>query len=156
MRKVNVSELVRLTGSCRAHVLKRVAGLEFTVGDQNAKEFNSEEALRSIYLGFQDGKSAQERLALKKAEQIDLEMEVKRRERVSVEDVEEHQDEVFQNMAGVIKAHEGKLLSPDLVQELFSEMRRLGEVLSGYTKKAGQPDTAQLTEDDLESALAEI
>lgn len=139
----------------RETIVKRTAGLKSRMEGTN-RLFNAKEALHRLFVGKDGGMTPQDRLAEKKTEQIDLEMEVKRRERVPVEDVEEHQDEVFQNMAGVIKAHEGKLLSPDLVQELFSEMRRLGEVLSGYTKKAGQPDTAQLTEDDLESALAEI
>lgn len=69
------------------------------------------------------------RLAVAKEEQIRLDMEVTRKERIPLDDAEEYNDRALQNCAGILKAHEGKPLSPALIQELFAELRTMGEAL---------------------------
>ena len=65
--------------------------------------------------------------------------------RIPIEDVEEHNDLVLQNVAGILKAHEGKKLTAELIQELFAELRRIEEVLTDYCRKA--PGTPAAEED---------
>jgi hypothetical protein len=56
-------------------------------------------------------------------------MEVVRKERIPLDDAEEAQDRALQNCGGILKAHENKTLTAELIQEIFSEFRNMGEAL---------------------------
>ena len=137
---INTSEISRLTGATRETVLKKVAGLSWTQGEYGARLYDSKAALRCIFLGDGQSVSAQDRLADTRTEQIQLQMESERKKRIPLEDVEEHNETVLQNCAGIFKANEGKKLTPELIQEIFAELRRMGEVLTRYCRRGSAPE----------------
>jgi len=69
-------------------------------------------------------------LTIARREQINLEMEVTRKERIPMEDVEEIIDGVYSNLAGMLKANRGKELTDDLVKDMLQEARSIGAALS--------------------------
>jgi hypothetical protein len=66
---------------------------------------------------------AQRLLTVARRKQIDLEMEVTRRERVPLEVLEEINEEAFSNVAGMLKANTGKALTEELVNDLYALFR---------------------------------
>ena len=130
MKPVSTSELSRLTGATRQTVIRKVDGLPFQSGPKQAKLYNSEEALRRILIGDGEDETPQNRLAIKRAEEIELNMEVTRRQRIPLDDIAEINDRALQNAAGILKAHEGKTLTPEVIAEIFTAMRELGEAFA--------------------------
>ena len=63
--------------------------------------------------------------AIARRQQIDLEMEVLRGERWPSEDVEAIHETSLSNVAGLLKAHEGKALTPELIRDIFTELREV-------------------------------
>ena len=59
------------------------------------------------------------------SEQVKLEMEVTRGDRWPKEDVEAIHETSLTNVAGLLKAHEGKPLTPELIRDIFTELREV-------------------------------
>ena len=59
-------------------------------------------------------------------------MEVTRKERWPKADVEEIHDSALSNVAGLLKAHEGKMLDSTLIQDIFTELRGVGAALAKW------------------------
>lgn len=144
------SQLALWTKRDRKTVRAKLINLPHTIGDKSAKLYESDIALGILYgldknaaKGAISPQEAAKRLTVKRTEEIDLNMEVTRRERIPLEDVEEHNDAVLQNVAGIFKASEGKRLTPELIQEIFGELRRMDEILRDYSRKAHQPETRE-------------
>ena len=133
--RASETELALWTKRDRKTVRAKLVDLEHEIGPRGAKMFESHIAL-AILFGV-DGSPSKEitaqeasrRLTLKRTEEIDLGMEVTRKERIPLEEIEECNDAALQNCAGILKAHEGKTLTPELTQELFAELRRMGEII---------------------------
>ena len=68
---------------------------------------------------------AQRLLTVKRGAQIDLEMEVTRGDRWPKDDVEAIHEASLSNVAGLLKAHEGKPLSAELIRDIFTELREV-------------------------------
>jgi hypothetical protein len=68
---------------------------------------------------------ASRQLTVARKQQIDLEMEVTRGERWPCEDVEAIHETSLSNVAGLLKAHEGKTLTPELIRDIFTELREV-------------------------------
>ena len=143
---ISISDIVRLTGASREAVLRRIAGLPWTPAPHQAKMYDSKAALRCVIVGDGETESPQDRLATKCAEQIDLQMETERKERIPIEYVEEHNETVLQTVAGIFKANENKKLTPELVQEIFAELRRMEEVLVNYCRRKNAPEPEKVEE----------
>lgn len=135
LNKVNELQLHELTGRARGTVKKRVDGLPFEVGERGQKLYNSRDALERIMeVTDSDGKTinaaeASRLLTIARKEQINLEMEVTRKERVPIEDVSELLDATFANVGGLLKAHRGKTLTDQVIEDIFTELRDAGNVL---------------------------
>src|SRR6266850_2467819 len=56
-------------------------------------------------------------------EMIELEMSIKRRERIPIEDCAAIDTEILQAISGALKANRNKLLTESLINELFENMR---------------------------------
>ena len=65
-------------------------------------------------------------LTITRTEEIKLNMENLRKERVPIEDVAEINEEAFSHVAGVLKAHTGKMLTQELVNDIFGQFREIG------------------------------
>jgi hypothetical protein len=133
--QLSINELSILTGKTRATVAKGLDSLPFAEGPKQAKLYDSKAALAKLYLApSEDGSDfitpaeAQRQLTIARKQQIDLEMEVTRKERIPLDVIEAGMDRIFSNAAGLLKAHAGKELSETLLSDIFAELRRLGEV----------------------------
>ena len=123
MPLLSINELHKLTGKTRATVTKSMDGLTFQPGPKSGKLYDSKLALAKLY-----GVTAQEAsrlLTIARRQQIDLEMEVLRGERWPSEDVEAIHETSLSNVAGLLKAHEGKALTPELIRDIFTELREV-------------------------------
>jgi len=132
MKGVSILELSELTGISRETVRKRLGAMSFQEGPQNSKLYNSAEALAKIFGKDSNGvtpQQAQTDLAVARKLQIELDMEVTRKDRIPLDDVTAINDEIFSNMAATFKAHEGKTLTPELIREIFSQTREIGNKL---------------------------
>lgn len=56
-------------------------------------------------------------------EMVELEMSIKRRERIPIEDCAAIDNEVLQSISGTLKANRNKLLSESLINEIFENVR---------------------------------
>ena len=130
----------RLTGSTRETITKKLAGLPFTHREDMAKVYDAKDALRTFFLGEGRATTPREALDEKRVEQIDLEMEIKRKERVPTEDVIEHYDKIFHNIAGILKATLNKVMTQERLEDIFAELRRLAESTKGFNVKPVEID----------------
>jgi len=136
-------QIAELTKTSTKTVRSRLIDLPHKPGPRNAKLYESHIALGVLYgvgaeykKGIVTPQEAARQLTLARTKEIDLNMEVTRRERIPLEDVEEHNEAVLQNVAGIFKASEGRKLTPELIQEIFAELRRMDEILRDYSRKA--------------------
>ncbi len=126
--KVSVYWLSEATGKHPATIKKRITNL---ARDKEGK-VNSNEALECIYIG---GSGTTEevikQLNIKRTQEIDLEMEIKRGLRIPVSDCLEIDNEVFQSIAGTLKANAGKHLTEDVTNEIFDGLKQWAGRLNG-------------------------
>ena len=150
MQKVNILELSRLTGKDRENIGKWISGLSFEPGKGRAKLYNSEEALSRIYLRrtekeqadkdaqvggeYVDQQEANRILAVRRGEQIALEMEVTAKKRIPLDICEEVNDKAFSNVAGMLKAYEGKTLTAESINDMLTELRTVSDALAQWSK----------------------
>jgi phage terminase Nu1 subunit (DNA packaging protein) len=69
-------------------------------------------------------------------EQIELDMEIKRRQRIPLEDVIEVTNRVFQSIAGTLKANRDKLLTEKQINEMLTALRDAGARMTTSTNGA--------------------
>ena len=128
MKLVSLNEISILLGIERETAKRKLANIAPQNGPKGAKLYPSDRAIR-LCLGYADNGSedgeekislpeAQRLLTLAKKEQTDLQNEVLRKERVPLEDIEEANERVLSNVAGLIKAHVGKPLDESLVSDI--------------------------------------
>ena len=135
MPNLSVNELAQLTRKTRATVTRRLDGIPFLDGPKSAKLYPSHVALEKIYQGDESGgefitnAEAPRLLTIARREQIDLEMEVTRKERIPLDVLEDVNDRAFSNVAGMLKAHEGKVLTTDGIADMLTELRSVSEVV---------------------------
>jgi hypothetical protein len=126
MKQVSINELSVLTGKTRETIGKALANLTFHDGPKGAKLFNSYHALAALYRASSaDGEKPTDQLALKRIEEIDLNMEVTRKERIPLSITNEVNDDVIQSVVALIKSHKGKVLTEDLSNDIFASMRAI-------------------------------
>lgn len=137
MKYIGINEASELTGRSTRTINKRVGSLRFRDGERGKKEYESPAMLEAIILGetdsgdgnFVSATEAQRLLTIARRKQIDLEMEVTRKERIPLDVIEEINDEVFSNVAAMLKSHTGKFLTEELVNDIFAEFRGIGAKL---------------------------
>lgn len=132
--KVSIYWLGQATGKHPATIRKRVANLS---PDTKGK-YDSVVALEAIYLGivekegtFISTPEAVRQLTIAKKEEIDLEMEIKRGDRIPVADCLAVDNEVFQSISGTLKANAGKRLDEATTNEIFDGLREWAGRLNG-------------------------
>lgn len=139
---LSINKLSLLTGKTRESIGKKLAGVPFNLGGGDArpgKFYDSKFALEILYLGRRaDGgdedvvgrtltpAEASRDLNIAKKAQIELAMETARKERIPIEDANAVNEEIFLHVAALIKTHTGKILTDELVNDLFTSMREIG------------------------------
>jgi hypothetical protein len=143
MPNLSINELSELTGKTRATVVKALDGIPFLDGPKSAKLYASKVALEKIYHApTEDGQKfisaaeAQRQLTIARREQITLEMECTRKERIPLEVTNEVNERAFSNVSGLLKAHEGKQLDQTLIGDILSELRQITESIREWMKSA--------------------
>ncbi len=132
--RVSIYWLGQATGKHPGTVKKRVANL---IPDAKGK-YDSAVALEAIYVGlhtengqFISTSEAVRQLTIAKKDEIDLEMEIKRGERIPLEDCLAIDNQVFQSIAGTLKANSGKYLNEDVTNEIFDGLKQWAGRLNG-------------------------
>jgi len=144
MPLLTVHKLAELTGKQRVTLNKRLDNVPFTLGNGDVKPqklYDSKVALEYIYCGgavSEDGEpteriptqqEAARDLSIAKRKEIDLKMEVLRKERIPLEDICAVNEQAFLHVAGLIKSNEGKMLTAELVNDIFTGIREIGAKL---------------------------
>ncbi len=136
MPQVSANWLARHTGKDWRTISKRIDRLA-----RNKRGYvDSATALEAIYCGVSGengevitGPEAVRLLNIAKKSEIELDMEIKRGERLPRSDVELAHDEVFKSIAGVLKANRDKQLTEESINEIFDQFRSIGtELLNGH------------------------
>jgi hypothetical protein len=117
--KYSISQLAAMTGKDRRTVTARVQDLDYEEGDDRAHLYESVEALAAIYLSV----NAKESLDEKRCQEIDLNMEIKRKLRIPFPVVEGLWDSAIQSFTAQLKAARGKKLTVALINELIGILR---------------------------------
>ena len=122
--KLPISKISELTGIHRDTISKRLADLPFEAGKKGAKLYSSEGALAAIYKtdSLEAARAEQARTA---AQLNAIRADVLRKTRIPIEIVLEALDETFQAIAATLKAAEGKLLSRELINDIFDKFRSI-------------------------------
>ena len=122
--KLPILKIAELTGIHRDTISKRLADLPFEAGKKGAKLYSSEEALAAIYKtdSLEAARAEQARTA---AQLNAIRADVLRKTRIPIAIVLEALDETFQAIAATLKAAEGKLLSKELINDIFDKFRSI-------------------------------
>ncbi len=117
--KYSISQLAAMTGKDRRTVTDRLQDLDWEEGEDRAHLFDSVDALAAIYLS-KDSKAA---LDEKRCQEIDLNMEIKRKLRIPFPVVERLWDAAVQSFTAQLKAAKGKKLTVQFINELIGILR---------------------------------
>ena len=128
MPLLSINQLAIFTGKTRATVTRAVDGISPTDGAKKAKLYDSKVALEAIYCRNADQESGEfitesesrRLLNIRRRDQIDLDMEITRKERIPIEVVNAVNDDVFQCVAGLLKSNKGRALNEEVINDIMS------------------------------------
>jgi len=124
---ISVSQAAAETGIDYRTIKKAARGLKSIPGPKASILYDGHELFPAIYLG-KDGRGtaseALRKLSLARTAQIELDMQIKRKERIPLAVVSAVDNEVFTAIAGIIKASG---LPEKSVNEIFDQIRKVGE-----------------------------
>jgi hypothetical protein len=120
--KLPILKIAELTGVHRDTISKRLADLPFEAGKKGAKLYSSEDALAAIYKtdSLEAARAEQARTA---AQLNAIRAEVLRKTRIPIAIVLQVHHEILQAIVATLKAAEGKLLSKELINDIFDKFR---------------------------------
>ena len=104
--------------------LQRLADLPFEAGKKGAKLYSSEHALAAIYKtdSLEAARAEQARTA---AQLNAIRAEDLRKTRIPIATVLQAHDEILQAIAATLKPAKGKLLTQDLINDIFDKFRSI-------------------------------
>lgn len=126
--RLNIRQLARLTGKTRETIGTRLAGLAPTV-ENGHKLFDTQAALELIYIGTAapDGSiteaESRRRLNIAKTRNLELDDQIKRKERVTLEAVEALNTAALTSIAAIIKSRLGKRMDLESINQMFEQLR---------------------------------
>jgi len=138
MPQVSANFLARHTGKDWKTIKRRIENLPL----DKQKRVDSIAALEAIYFGnngngeFISTAEAVRRLTIAKEKEIVLDMEIKRGSRIPLEDVRDSANEVFQMFAGTLKANHNKVLTQEVINEIFTGIRDWAHHWKRHAEKA--------------------
>jgi hypothetical protein len=119
---LSINQLWELTGRDRKTITKKLENRPFIEGEKGAHLFESSEVLPLIY-SVDNLEAARAKQALSQASLNAVREEDLRKQRIPILVVTDVMDEVFQYTAATLKAAKGKVLTVDLINELFEKFR---------------------------------
>jgi hypothetical protein len=122
--KLPISKISELTGIHRDTLSKRLADLPFEAGKKGTKLYSSADALAAIYKpdSLEAARAEQARTA---AQLNQIRAEDLRKTRIPISIVLQVHDEIFQATAATLKAAKGKLLTQELINDIFHKFRSI-------------------------------
>ena len=122
--KLPILKIAELTGIHRDTISRRLADLPFEAGKKGAKLYSSEDALAAIYKtdSLEAARAEQARTA---AQLNAIRAEDLRKTRIPIAIVLQAHDEILQAIVAILKAAEGKLLSKELINDIFDKFRSI-------------------------------
>ena len=122
--KLPILKIAELTGIHRDTISKRLADLPFDAGKNGAKLYSSEDALAAIYKtdSLEAARAEQARTA---AQLNTIRAEDLRKTRIPIAIVLQAHDEICQATAATLKAAKGKLLTAELINDIFDKFRSI-------------------------------
>ena len=122
--KLPILKIAELTGVHRDTISKRLADLPFEAGKKGAELYSSEHALAAIYKtdSLEAARAEQARTA---AQLNAIRAEDLRKTRIPIATVLQAHDEILQAIAATLKAAKGKLLTQDLINDIFDKFRSI-------------------------------
>ncbi len=122
--KLPISKISELTGIHHDTISKRLADLPLEAGKKGAKLYSSEDALAAIYKtdSLEAARAEQARTA---AQLNAIRADVLRKTRIPIAIVLQVHDEIAQVTAATLKAAKGKLLTAELINDIFDKFRSI-------------------------------
>ena len=122
--KLPILKIAELTGVHRDTISRRLADLPFEAGKKGAKLYSSEDALAAIYKidSLEAARAEQARTA---AQLNAIRAEDLRKTRIPIATVLQAHDEILQAIAATLKPAKGKLLTQDLINDIFDKFRSI-------------------------------
>jgi len=121
---VSIKKLSQLTGRHRQTIVKNLVDLLALDGEKGAKLYDSQQALPLIYavdnLEAARAEQARSQAALNKVREETL-----RKQRIPLDLVISVHDQVLQAMSATLKAANGKVLTVDLINQIFADFRAI-------------------------------
>lgn len=117
--QVSINQLAELTGRDRRTITRRLEDLPFSEGEKGAHLYDARTALDAIYLS----QSPRDALDEKRCAQIDLQMEISRKQRIPMKIVAAIWDAALQSFTATLKAAKGKKLDAAKINELIALLR---------------------------------
>lgn len=139
MPALNITQISDLTGMARKTVTKRLEGLPYTGGEyaSDPKIYDAPAALARVYAtgpqsvdGEMTNAQAASLLAQTKTAEIELDMQITRKERIPLEVVTQVNEEAFSAVSQMLKAQLGKSVTSEVLTEWLAELRGIGERIS--------------------------
>jgi hypothetical protein len=132
--KLPISKISELTRIHRDTISKRLADLPFEAGKKGAKLYSSEDALAAIYKtdSLEAARAEQARTA---AQLNAIRAEDLRKTTNSDRNCASGQDEICQATAATLKAAKGKLLTAELINDIFDKFRSIPANVRAAQKK---------------------
>jgi hypothetical protein len=137
--QVSINQLYEWTGKDRRTIKRRLEALK----PDGEGKFDSKSALEAIYFGnpSEDGEfistpEAMRRLTIRKEEEILLDMEIKRKQRIPLDLVLTIFDEAQQSTAGILKSRKGKRLDEPAINEILAKFREMPSQLPSASHPA--------------------
>jgi DNA-binding Lrp family transcriptional regulator len=131
--RVTINWLAECVGMHPSTVKRRTTGLERDTAGK-LKRVQAFEAVFISAVETKDGRittpEAVRQLTVEKALQVRLQNEITRKERIPIDDVLEVTGQVFQSMAAIIKSKRDKMLTEEVINELFAELRSFPDRLN--------------------------
>jgi hypothetical protein len=144
--RLNIRQLSRLTGKMRETIGDRLHGLPHILTNGH-KLYDTQPALELIYVGKtgDDGgiteAESRRRLNIAKTRSLELDDEIKRKTRIPIDLILDLYGATYGQIVAVIKAHHGRLMTLDAINECFAALRGI-EVQAKKWKAAEIPPKA--------------
>jgi hypothetical protein len=129
---ITISEGSRLSGKTRETVAKAARELPVREGPGNAKLYRGQDLFNALYNSGSYSETARQ-LNIARKQQIDLDMQIKRKERIPIEIIREVDNEVYMSISGILKSNVDKLLTRDVINEIFEQFRDIPKSLGWET-----------------------
>jgi hypothetical protein len=121
---LSIIKIAELTGRDRRTLTKKLEPLPMTEGDKGGHTYESVDALARIYgsdnLEAARAEQARSQAALNKVREEDL-----RKQRIPIELVLSIHDQTLQAMAATLKALNGKVLTAEIINNIFQDFRAI-------------------------------